>query len=334
MINHVLDTEKKIVHKGVEIVFKALTPAQNTLVESYRTKNFKANSEANRHYDAYMIEFLRYSLKSIKGFRLIKFKPWQLMTNYKIINMFLFLSLIFINAFRKLFYYYFIDNKEYEVTIKDDQVSIQDVIVLEQIFTEFLKDPVFVQMVADNINENSALPEMIKFVKQPVDFGFVGPDNSDLSNTQRVIYQYCYDLNYLTSKEYAELGASIKYLLEPRYQCLNTGKYVHNGKTMAKARVDQIRLTNGCFKPVRDFQRIHRFEHFEYYLCPCNFYDHNVSLYLEIAQHYEKFGVLPFNIYREGQAKLFFIIKVINNYLNTKKLEEQKELTKKYQKGK
>lgn len=138
---------------------------------------------------------------------------------------------------------------------------------------------------------------------------------------QVLLFNECRDLCTLTVKEYAEIGASLRYSFEERFQCFNNSKF----KTEQAYKTHILR--NNCKTIIKNKAAYHKFDNISYKTCFCNFYSPSINQLITIAQNIEKFGTLPtYMMENKMSNKLQQTINIINGYIaEYRKIEMEKQ---------
>jgi hypothetical protein len=133
----------------------------------------------------------------------------------------------------------------------------------------------------------------------------------------------------VTFGEYIEVIASLKYLFEQQFQCHIEEKY--SRLMNAQKLKDQLHFKNACFRySLTPPTPNHRYNGVEFLTCPCAFYNPEINTLYEYYREYEKFGLSALsNIFNNNgfiSYKLYSIVKIIEEFINIKKAEEQARL--------
>ena len=146
-------------------------------------------------------------------------------------------------------------------------------------------------------------------------------------------------INSITDLEYAIIIASLKYLLDKRYNCNSATRWINptsKGGYVSQEVIDRNRVLTGCFKKLTSPKNFHRYNSLIYTRCVCNFFDYKINSLLELNEYYNKTFNLP-QLYIYKRHKIFNktvqAIKIVNNFIEDKKAEEMRKAQEAAKKG-
>lgn len=137
------------------------------------------------------------------------------------------------------------------------------------------------------------------------------------------MFNECIDLKNVTLKEYVFLGATLRLLYEPQYQCFSK-------EFKTDQQHDMHVLRNSCNSIIKNPKAFLRFDNMRYNTCFCNFYNPCINTLIQISEHIEKTGELPNRLTEKKliSSKMNKIHNIIQAYLSeirAKELKRQQE---------